>query len=195
MKDSALNAVGLGVEHLVDEIETFDEQFTGAITPINTDLMAVASDTSELLLNQYDSSIEAYSSGIRASVGRFLTNGLIAERPVDTILQGLGDFFFGEEWKLRRIARTELHHAHAMAKLRSLGRLGEEQSDLRKRLYHPLDARTAEDSKALMRLDPVLPINKPFVFEWKGVRREFQAPPDRPNDRSILIPFRMSWGE
>jgi len=195
MRNAVLDVVGLGVQDLLEEIERFDEEFTGAIRPIDTDLLAVASDTADLLLNQHEASIQSYSASIRASVGRFLTDGAIEGRPVDVILQRLGDFFFGEEWKLRRIARTELHNAHGMAKLRSLQRLDADEGGWMKRLYHPLDSRTAEDSKALLAQDPVIPITEPFRFKWRGVTRVFQAPPDRPNDRSVLLPFRSSWGE
>lgn len=195
MRSAVLDLVGLGVDDLVEEIERFDEEFLDAVQPIDVDLLDVASDTAELLLNQHEASLQSYSSSIRASVGRYLTDGAIEGRPVDVVLQRMGDFFFGEEWKLRRIARTELHNAHGMAKLRSLQRLDEAQGGWMKRLYHPLDSRTADDSKALLAQDPVIPINEPFRFTWRGATRIFMSPPDRPNDRSVLLPFRTSWGE
>ena len=193
VKESALDMLGLGVDQLVDEINAFDEYFLGAVVPINVDLLAIASDASELLINRYQSSVDRYSEDLRAAIERNLTNGIIIGQPMDTMLQNLGQFFLGEEWKLRRVARTELHNVHSMAKLAALGGLAQTQPGLMKRLYHPMDARTAKDSIALRKLDPALPINEPFVFKWQGQKRVFQAPPDRPNDRAILVPFRKGW--
>ena len=69
--------------------------------------------------------------------------------------------------------------------------------DMMKRLFHHMDKRTADDSKQLAELDPAVPLNKPFVFKYKrGLKtevRRFMVPPDRPNDRATLIPFRKQW--
>ena len=193
VKESALDMLGLGVDQLVDEINFFDEYFTGAVVPINVDLLAIASDASELLINRYQSSVERYSEDLRGAIERNLTNGIIIGQPIDTLLQNVGSFFLGEEWKLRRVARTELHNVHSMSKLAALNGLAQTQDGLMKRLYHPMDSRTAKDSIALRKLDPALPINEPFKFKWNGQMRIFQAPPDRPNDRAILVPFRKGW--
>ena len=44
--------------------------------------------------------------------------------------------------------------------------------DLMKRLYHPMDNRTAKDSKQLAKLDPAIPLDKPFVFVYKYRRKD-----------------------
>jgi len=67
--------------------------------------------------------------------------------------------------------------------------------DLMKTLMHPIDKRTGDDSKLAARLRLVVPIDEPFVYKWNGETREFMAPPDRPNDRAILVPYSTSWGE
>ena len=65
--------------------------------------------------------------------------------------------------------------------------------DLKKTLYHPMDKRTGEDSKWLNKNNLIIPVDEPFKYTWNGQVREYMAPPDRPNDRSILIPYRESW--
>ena len=74
--------------------------------------------------------------------------------------------------------------------------------DLKKALMHPIDSRTGQDSKQLAKENPVVDIDEPFVFTFVRRnkdgsvvedRREFMFPPDRPNDRAILVPFREEW--
>ena len=98
-----------------------------------------------------------------------------------------------------------MHGIYNYAKLEGMQRAKEDfVPDLKKTLMHPIDSRTGEDSKQLARVNPTIAIDKPFVFtfrrklksgEIKTERREFMFPPDRPNDRAILVPFRNEWGK
>lgn len=58
-----------------------------------------------------------------------------------------------------------------------------------KTTYPVLDDRTGEDSLYYYSLRQVKPIDEPFEYTWKGKERVFMTPPDRPNDRNVLIPF------
>jgi hypothetical protein len=117
------------------------------------------------------------------------------ERTVQRMVSDIGRFFIGEEWKLTRIARTELHHVYNFSKMMGMGEVRDSTlPDLKKALMHPMDNRTAADSKRLAAENPIVDIDEPFRFKWKGEVRVFQAPPDRPNDRSILVPYREQWG-
>ncbi len=194
-----------GVEHIVEEIETFEEEFTGAVVPISLDAAIIASENNNFLLNRYDASIKAYSADIRSILVSGLSQATIEEVTVGQVLQRLGRFFIGEEWKLQRLARTEFHHVYNAAKLRSMTRIHERFiPDLKKTLFHAMDERTAEDSKQLAQKNPIIPISEPFKFVYlhtlkSGEVREdvriFMNPPDRPNDRSILLPYREEWTE
>jgi hypothetical protein len=57
-----------------------------------------------------------------------------------------------------------------------------------KTTYPIKDDRTGEDSWFYYDIHQVKPINEPFSYVWEGVQRTFMTPPDRPNDRNILIP-------
>jgi hypothetical protein len=117
------------------------------------------------------------------------------ERTVSRLVSDIGRFFQGEEWKLRRIVRTELHNVYNYSKMRSMQDLSTEQiPDLKKSLMHPIDDRTGDDSKILANQNPIVDIDEPFRFNYKGNERVFLFPPDRPNDRAILVPFRDDWG-
>jgi hypothetical protein len=60
-------------------------------------------------------------------------------------------------------------------------------------MVHPMDERTGQDSKELASRNPVIDIDKPFKQNYNGKELVFMAPPNRPNDRAILIPFRASY--
>ena len=65
--------------------------------------------------------------------------------------------------------------------------------DLLKTVYNPMDHRTAEDSKRFEKMEQVIPLEDDFVYTYNGNERRFQAPPDRPNDRGVLVPIRRAW--
>lgn len=183
-----------GVDDLIREINRFSKEFTGAIVPINIDAAIIGLDTKNFLINRYEVSISAYSEDLRALLTTNLTNLAIQEVPFDTMIRKMSLFFIGEEFKLRRIARTELHNVYNLSKMNGMTAIQESTiPDLKKALFHPFDLRTGKDSKELAKINPIVNIDKPFRFRFKGKLREFMAPPDRPNDRAILIPFREEW--
>lgn len=185
-----------GINHLIEEIQKWNKKFTGAIIPINLDAVRVATDTRNFLFNRYDSSLEAYGSQLTAVFASEITNAVIEQLPTADLVQRLAQKTMEEEWKLLRLVRTELHNIYNIGKLDGMRELKEEDiPDLKKALMHPMDHRTGEDSKKLAVLNPIIPIDEPFEYEWQGEIRRFMAPPDRPNDRAILVPFREGWRE
>ena len=148
--------------------------------------------------NKYDASIESYNSLLRARMAQSLTESVVAQESTGDVIQRLSQVFMGEQWKIEQITRTELHGVYAQGKLAGMRQLWDDGEgtipDLKKTLYHPMDKRTGEDSKWLNENNLIVPVDEPFKYTWKGVVREYMAPPDRPNDRSILIPYRDAWG-
>lgn len=195
MADASKEAALQGVEDLLSEIKRFSSNFEGAVVPININAITVAEDASNFLLNQHDASLDAYGQDLISQLTNSLTNAALQELPYSQVVSRLGQFFLGEEWKLHRIARTELHNIYNIGKLRGMEETKETAiPDLKKTLMHPMDARTGDDSKYAARLHLIANIDEPFRYKWDGKVREFMAPPDRPNDRSILVPYREEWG-
>lgn len=185
-----------GINHLVKETEKFEEHFTGAVVSIPLNVIALSTEASNLLLNQKESSIRAYSEGVRAGIARTLTQSSIAQESISQAVSRVSKFFLAEEWRLLRITRTELHNVYNLSKLNGMSEIKEKHiPDLKKSLIHPIDDRTGEDSKILAKVNPIVPINKPFKMTYKGKERVFMHPPDRPNDRAILVPVRDSWNK
>lgn len=193
MKGAAKRFALQGVEDSIEEIKAFEKHFTGAVVPINLNAQLVALDTSNFLLNRYQSSIDAYGEDLRANLVQTLTNESLMETPYSSIVKKMGSFFQGEEWKLHRIARTELMNIYGMGKTNGMLEVRKTVlPDLKKTLYHPLDHRTAEDSKYVRSLELVVPLDEPFKYKWNGKWRIFYSV-DRPNDRSCPIPYRKTW--
>lgn len=196
MGSASEKAATKGIEDLLSEIRRFDQIFKGAVTPINLNAALIAQDVNNLLVSKYQSSLDSYSEQLRSQIANTLTNAAIEEVSLDQVVNRLGQFFVGEEWKLTQIARTELHNVYNLGKQQGMEETQERfLPDLKKTLFHPMDARTGADSKYVARKNLIVDIDKPFEYTWKGQKRTYMVPPDRPNDRSILVPYRETWNE
>lgn len=200
MIDSADVLSKRGIEDLAKEITKFSKKFDGSMQPLNLNVAQLASDSKTFLVNKYDASLDAYGEDLRSQITQNIMNAMImrdtSQRTVSGLVSDVGRFFVGEEWKLNRIVRTEMHNIYNYSKMNAMSDVQENTiPDLKKSLMHPIDKRTGADSKELARENPIVDIDEPFRFEWKGKERVFMFPPDRPNDRAILVPFRESWGK
>jgi hypothetical protein len=215
---AAAGAAERGVRDLITEANKFNTEFRGTMQPLNIDVQLTAIDAKQRLFNNYQTSIDSYSLALRQQIATQLQDMVIARKTGEEIYtkmvdeDAIGSFFEGEAWRLRRIVRTELHGIYNGAKLLGLERVAGIDDEVRKALYHPMDNRTADDSKWVEQrqqndevkgrdLDLRPRVDQPFKYVWrdkktsKRYRRIYMAPPDRPNDRSILIPYHPSWGD
>jgi len=197
MDGASQSAAEMGVGHLIKEIEKWNKKFSGAVQPINLNVVATATKATNFLFNQREASLDRYNGFIRAQFARTLADATIEQSSMGEIVSRMGQFFLGEEWRLHQIVRTELHSVYSQGKMRGLLDLWDEGDgpipDLKKTLFHPMDNRTGKDSIRLNRHNPIVPIDEPFVEDSTGKVLTYMAPPNRPNDRAILIPYRDSW--
>lgn len=54
---------------------------------------------------------------------------------------------------------------------------------------HIFDKRTGNDSRYFASMQQIKKLDEPFSYSWRGRRRTFMYPPDRPRDRAIVIPY------
>lgn len=194
MSSASMDSASLGVENLIKEIEKWNKKFTGALIPINLNVVKVATDTSEFLFNQRDASLKAYNASIRARMAQAISDSAIQEISMGDLISNIGKFFLGEEWRIERLVRTELHNVYNKGKINGMFDLVDgDIPDLKKTLFHPMDGRTGDDSKRLNAKNPIVNIDEPFIEYSTGRKLEYMAPPNRPNDRAILIPYRGEW--
>lgn len=86
-----------------------------------------------------------------------------------------------------RIVRTETAAAYGKSQLETLNASNEELGDMVKILCATFDERTGADSYAVH--GQIRRPDEPFE-SWFG---EYMHPPNRPNDREIIVPHRISW--
>ena len=196
VEKSAFKMALQGVNDLVDELQIFDQEFTGAVTPINLNAALAARDTANFLVTKYKTNLDAYGSDLMARISNGLFAAATGELNAGEVARRIGVTFQAEEWKIHRIVRTELHNIYNVGKLDGMQQVSDnELPDLMKTLMHPMDGRTGEDSMYAATLGLVSTIDYPFQYTWKGKERTFMAPPDRPNDRAIMVPYRKAWGD
>lgn len=191
----------MGVQQLIKEINKFDDHFKGAVRPINLNIVKSAMDTSAFLINHYKKSLAHYGSAVKMKISTTLRNSVIAELPYSQVIHAISEEFKGQEWEVHRLARTELHHIYSTAKLNGMKDMKKNDilPTLKKALYHPMDSRTGEDSIEMAKMNPIIDLNEFFEQDYQATpkskvqHRSYLVPPDRPNDRSILIPADPSW--
>jgi hypothetical protein len=183
-----------GLEDAVKEVNSLEKKYNGVnqLVPLESILASV--DPNTYLFNNYTSSIQSYNQDLRAGMQNVLTQGLIQRKSLTQVVADMEMLMRSDTWKVQRIVRTELHQIYNVSKMSGFGEIKKQfVPDLKKSLVHPMDDRTAEDSKELAAKNPIIDIDKPFVQHYNGKRLTFMAPPNRPNDRAILIPYRESY--
>lgn len=185
-----------GIEDGGNEINRFQKKFAGINNPLPIDAIIESTEPENLLINQFQSSVDAYDARVRSGIQTELTQGLIQGKSWMQVVNDLGGLFTSHEWELARIVRTELHNIYGQSKNNGFLTIRDNYlPDLKKTLYHPMDSRTSDDSLYLVKNPLIEDLDQPFRYKWKGQERVFMTPPDRPNDRSILIPYRGEWNK
>lgn len=87
--------------------------------------------------------------------------------------------------ELTRVTRTESWRYVNEQRLEEFRKKGYKY----KTTYPVKDERTCPDSWYYYDQRQVKPVDEPFNYTWNGKDRIFMTPPDRPNDRNILIPY------
>lgn len=183
-----------GLEDAVKEVNTLEKKYNGVNQLVPLDSIIASTSPNTYLFNNYTSSIQSYNADLRAGMQNSLTQALIQRKTLSQAVSDLEVFTRSQEWKMFRIVRTELHNIYNVAKMDSFSSIKKQfVPDLKKSLVHPMDDRTAEDSIELAKKNPIIDIDKPFVQNYNGKELTFMAPPNRPNDRAILVPVRASY--
>jgi len=178
----------------VTEINKFEKEYAGSALIIPIDTIQDSTDPRNVLINQFSSSIKSYNDSTRANIQNVMTQALIQGKTYSQVVNDIDNEIKSSFWKAHRIVRTEMHQIYNVSKMDGMTQIKEKYlPDLKKMLIHPMDSRTANDSKTLAAKNPIVDIDKPFKYKYNGELRVFMAPPERPNDRAILIPVRNEY--
>lgn len=206
LTDVSKQATRLGAKHGIDEYRKLSRFFTGAFPTVDVDVPAVfegmVKGVDESLLRRYRVLSRGWSAQAVASVERALSVGALSGKPlrsmVSDVMKKTG-IMEEQRWRAERIVRTETAYAHGAAKHESMRRTRDEvgESKLQKRLIETFDNRTGDDSFLLH--GQTVPVDQPFKWRHKvrgqWVTTEFMHPPNRPNDRAVVIPWNPEWEE
>ena len=194
LKEDSLRYNELGLELANKEVRDLSKQVGISIPNIKRDKVAL--DHNQFLLNNMETSITNYSAELRGQVSRFITDAVIQRKSGYETVSRAGKYINIKLWKIRRIIRTEMSKILNETKLMTYQEFNKDnfRGRLMKRMYHPMDNRTADDSKQWAKADPAVPLEEKFKLKLKnGDIQEGLVPPLRPNDRAVLMPFHPRW--
>ena len=192
----------LAQRHTVSAIKKFESRFTGTQPVLQIEEAGVFARVyrgiEPSLLDRYHKYTRNYPlptiKRIRNNLAMSMIKNEGVQQAVDRIA-GAGGIFARERWRAERICRTEMQYAYGASHQRCLEETAQEVPRLMKRLVATFDERTGDDSKVLN--GQTVPFDKPFVWmkqsKLGAVRVEYMQPPNRPNDRECVIPWRADY--
>lgn len=189
-------AISAGHADTVRLLTVFERKFTGIAQPLRVAQAAskdfVISRTAASLLRQHRSSVQRYGQWNIARMERLLASGLLRHASQDEVVaEVMAQGFVSKRWMAERVVRTEIQHAYNGASLESIEEAKRQDfPDMGKKILAHFDNRTAYDSAVVH--GQVRPTSGTFQ---DGAGRVYQRPPARPNDREVVIPWRLVWPE
>jgi hypothetical protein len=200
-------AVGLKLapEHVVEAANALHDVF-GSPTPIVQAEQAgvfqnLYRGVPPSLLDRFEKSSRLYGQPVVQGIRDALSLAIVQKESLDQAVDrvaGTSGIFRGQRWRAERIVRTELSWGYGVAKQRGMEVLRDQHvPGLQKRLVATHDNRTGLDS---LELDgQTVDVDKPFVWHVKNAKGRvkrtvlYMQPPNRPNDREVVIPWNPGW--
>jgi hypothetical protein len=157
------------------------------------------------LLRMHTESMAAYGGRVVEKMEERLALSVATGEATSEAVEAVASIADLEWWQAERIVRTETAWAYNASASDGLTEVARQIPDLMQRwnehvddnTFAELDARVGVDSVAMH--GQVAPPGGKFTMphdtrvSWKFWGREWQWPPNRPNDRAVLGPWRPSW--
>jgi hypothetical protein len=204
---------------LTRDLRGLEKKFSGAqiVLPIEeaARFQGVLDQRRTSLLSAHDSSMRRYGANLVAKMQNELSVSLMAAETTSEAIDRIVKVAGNEWWQGERIVRTEVAWAYNATHADGVEEAKEDLPDIMMRwsehvddfTYSPLDQRVGVDSIAMHgQLAPpggmfTMPSTAP-VPDWTGntfvddslVGESWSFPPNRPNDRAVLAPWRPDWG-
>lgn len=203
LQDVGSTAVELGGRHAVAEYKALEKNFRGTAPTLDLDRAAVfggmVDGVERSLLRRNQAVSQSWSMTAVAAMEKKLAIGAMTGKTLGELTQdviGAGGILDDEQWKAERIVRTEVAYAHGAAKYSAMSKTNEELDEpLWKMLIATFDDRIGDDS--ILVHGQLVPMDRPFAYKHKRagswVVTEYMFPPNRPNDREVMIPWDPSW--
>ena len=207
LEDTGAVAARLAPRQHLAALEALQEHFKGATPVLQAREAAVfqygfgRGAMPASLLDRFRASSRLYGPETIRRVRDQLSLSMLQGEGVDDAVDrvaGTDGVFAAQRWRAERIVRTETAHAVGVSGQRALTQLAQAVPKLQKRLVATRDDREGEDSKELD--GQIVDVDQPFVWVVKnaagvstGKVVRYMAPPNRPNDREVVIPWRADW--
>lgn len=196
----------LATRHLIASVKALEKRYTGHTPVLQVEqagvLAGIYKGTTPSLLNRHKVSGKTYGPQTILAVRHELAKSLLTSESVDQAVDrvvGTDGIFEKQRWRAERIVRTELSHSYGVTKQAAMEVMAKtDVPDLKKKLVATIDNRTGEDSKELN--GQVQRVDQPFIWKVRdskgnltGKVVKYMQPPNRPQDREIVIPWRDGW--
>jgi len=174
------------VTQTLKEIAHFEPKFKQAQGAIQTQVVRKLAGPHGLLLNQFETSIATYGTGLIRKVGDRLALHAVTKSSWSAMARDVSKTASIDVWRAERIVRTELINALDAAQQVSFDEFRELLPDLKSQWDATNDARVCPICRHLNGL--VAGPKQLFSGRWNG-------PPAHPNCRCRRIPFRSTWAK
>lgn len=193
----------MGARQTIDEYLKLEQHYRGTTPVLDIERAGVfrgmVDGVEKSLLRRHSIVAQTWSASQVGDMERSLSVGVLSGKPLeDMIDQIVGEqgLLERERYRAERIVRTEGMYTHGVAKHEAMRRTNESGIPIRwKRLIETFDDRTGDDSFVLH--GQTVPVDQPFVWQKKRKggweRVEYMHPPNRPNDRAVVIPWDIEW--
>lgn len=182
-------------------LEKIDQKMAGATRALRFDTLEFLNRTNteigQLRLREFPQSFRRYGAAavvaIEEQLGIISLQGVSWVEARDQVWDTVRGVVQDKQWMVERILRTE---SAAVANATHLAAIQEEALDdepgdeMFKRLVSTFDEVTGADSVFVHGQT-----RRPNEFFVDNIGRQYQAPPNRPNDRELVIPWRSSYEE
>ena len=183
---------------LASYLTRLDKQFTGSVRPLRWDSAEWLESYSRPLLKSrlriYRKSFARYGAdavaGIESAIAKTVLLGTPWTEAREQVMGLVRREVGGRQWMVDRIVRNEVATVHSSTTMAALLEEDEDDDPMLKKLVAVFDKVTAMDSRILH--GQTRRVRDLFTDVVHG--KMFDAPPNRPNDREIVIGWRKSWG-
>lgn len=174
-----------------------DKHYLGAVRPLSFQTLewfdAAENRVNGPRLRMYQRSFRRYGAAAVSEIETAIASQLLIGQPwtsaVDEVWSITRDVVGERQWMVERIVRTETSAAYNGIALEAIREEDSPKNAMQKKLVAVFDSRTARDSKLLD--GQTQPVDEPFFDPVR--QRTYMAPPNRPNDRELVIPWRADY--
>jgi hypothetical protein len=184
---------------VADYLTELDRHFVGVVRPLRWDSLEWLNGYRRPLLRSrlriYRRSFARYGAAAVSEIEDEVTRTVLIGTPWTDAREQVAAAVRGvvqdRQWMVDRIVRTETATVYSSTTMAALLEEDEADDPMLKKLVAIFDNVTALDSRLLH--GQTRRVREMFTDVVRG--RKFDAPPNRPNDREIVVGWRRSWGD